>query len=551
MRSCISSSGPAVPTPLSGNGRVPFTFRIGVTGHRELPDPQSLIPAIREAIQGLVERLFGAGAQPALFVVSGLAEGADRLVAREAMTMHEARLEAALPLTRAEYLNDFTDPGSKAEFDALLGQASMIWQPPAGGSREDGYEKAGHYIVDRCDAVIALWDGERPRGQGGTATVVTYAQQQRVPLAWVHTEGRPPSVSYLLDKQQMRAINEATREFRKYNAATIAQFPAHVRAEKERLKTSDPLAEPWSFRQVREDVADWIIPYFVRADLLATRQQQHFKVMSAAIFLMAAGAVTVVATQVSFASRQNWIVVFEVILLLALVVLPLISRRRKVLDRWTESRFLAERLRSAYYLALAGTGDRAERGRRRHAYLSDPSEAWIQRALTGVMDHRPAFDISKADLPALREYLAGHWIGGQIYYHRKAAEQQGAWERWLYMVTGFLFTITLIVAMLHLHGLGEQGERTLWWGHLLIVLSISLPAIGAAVHGIRSQAQFRRQCQRYHRMADLLERLQADMKAARSLARIRAIAAETEQVMREENSDWFGVVRFHDVELIT
>jgi hypothetical protein len=39
-------------------------------------------------------------------------------------------------------------------------------------------------------------------------------------------------------------------------------------------------------------------------------------------------------------------------------------------------RFLAERLRSAYFLALAGTGD--QRGRSaRIAYLSDSSEAWI------------------------------------------------------------------------------------------------------------------------------------------------------------------------------
>ena len=32
---------------------------------------------------------------------------------------------------------------------------------------------------------------------------------------------------------------------------------------------------------------------------------------------------------------------------------------------------------------------------------------------------------------------------------------------------------------------------------------------------------------------------------------VREVAAETEQVMREENSDWFGVMRFHDMELIT
>ena len=32
---------------------------------------------------------------------------------------------------------------------------------------------------------------------------------------------------------------------------------------------------------------------------------------------------------------------------------------------------------------------------------------------------------------------------------------------------------------------------------------------------------------------------------------IHEIAADAEQLMRAENSDWFGVMRFHDVELIT
>ena len=41
------------------------------------------------------------------------------------------------------------------------------------------------------------------------------------------------------------------------------------------------------------------------------------------------------------------------------------------------------------------------------------------------------------------------------------------------------------------------------------------------------------------------------MTAATTLEQVREVAAATEQVMREENSDWFGVMRFHDMELIT
>jgi hypothetical protein len=41
------------------------------------------------------------------------------------------------------------------------------------------------------------------------------------------------------------------------------------------------------------------------------------------------------------------------------------------------------------------------------------------------------------------------------------------------------------------------------------------------------------------------------MTDAATIDEVRKVAAATEQVMREENSDWFGVMRFHDMELIT
>jgi hypothetical protein len=52
-------------------------------------------------------------------------------------------------------------------------------------------------------------------------------------------------------------------------------------------------------------------------------------------------------------------------------------------------------------------------------------------------------------------------------------------------------------------------------------------------------------------MARLLRQLEADLSRAESIEWIHEIAADAERMMRAENSDWFGVMRFHDVELIT
>jgi hypothetical protein len=140
---------------------------------------------------------------------------------------------------------------------------------------------------------------------------------------------------------------------------------------------------------------------------------------------------------------------------------------------------------------------------------------------------------------------------GQISYHQKAARRHRSWDGALIRVTGLLFFLTLVAAVLHMAGVGERGAHKTHLAFLLIVASISIPAIGAAMHGISTQRQFRRHADRYQRMAGLLTRLREEMDSAKSAERVRRLAADTERVMREENSDWFGVMRFHDMELIT
>jgi hypothetical protein len=46
-------------------------------------------------------------------------------------------------------------------------------------------------------------------------------------------------------------------------------------------------------------VAGWITPYFVRADVLATRLERIFRLTNWTMFLAAAAAVVVVAVQVT------------------------------------------------------------------------------------------------------------------------------------------------------------------------------------------------------------------------------------------------------------
>ena len=272
--------GPAWETGApGGDGRIPFTFRIGVTGHRELADPDALRAAIRKALRGLIELLPvapAAGLTPV--VVSALAEGADRLVAEEILADPDARLEVPLPLSPADYEEDFKTEASKEEFRRLLTRASAVWPAPATEDRNEAYEQAGRYMVDRCDALIALWDGEDPRGQGGTAEIVAYAQEKGVPIAWVNTQGNPePTYAHSYNQDsRAKVLTQAAGKLRTYNARVIdrAQFDQCIQDLRDELMPDvareipiDPLGLS------REKVADWVFPYFARADILALHYQ--------------------------------------------------------------------------------------------------------------------------------------------------------------------------------------------------------------------------------------------------------------------------------------
>jgi hypothetical protein len=176
--------------------RVPLV--IGVTGHRDLRSQD--VPALEREVCAIITRMqrdyVGEGNETPLVLISALAEGADRVVARVALAMG-LQLIAPLPLPAAEYKRDFEPgltPGAAAEFDQLLSQAvaTPVMSFTAGNSleavrtdankRAEQYRAVGLFIVQHCDVLIALWDGnENDKAIGGTGEVVTF-KREGIPL---------------------------------------------------------------------------------------------------------------------------------------------------------------------------------------------------------------------------------------------------------------------------------------------------------------------------------------------------------------------------------
>jgi hypothetical protein len=164
---------------------------IGVTGHRFLAEIEKLEAAIEEAL----DRVEAAFPGRELAVLSPLAEGADRLVANAVLEREGSSLIVPLPLPSDDYRRDFESEESQSEFQAFLDRAAQVIELPPTPTRNEAYEQVGNYVLEQCDVLIALWDGQGAQGQGGTADIVYRALDRGIPVFHIKTGNRKPGTN--------------------------------------------------------------------------------------------------------------------------------------------------------------------------------------------------------------------------------------------------------------------------------------------------------------------------------------------------------------------
>jgi hypothetical protein len=154
---------------------------IGVTGHRWIEETRE----IRAAVDQVIEKILHTFPDRMLTVLSPLAEGADRILAKRFLHHQGTKLTAILPMPIEKYLMDFPSDESKIEFHHLLDQAEETIELPHHTSRDEAYAATGKCILDHCDLLIAVWDGQAAKGKGGTGEIVRIARERCLPIAWI------------------------------------------------------------------------------------------------------------------------------------------------------------------------------------------------------------------------------------------------------------------------------------------------------------------------------------------------------------------------------
>jgi len=153
-------------------------MRIGVTGHRDLT-PRTVDLVVAEFSGQL------SSAPDPTTCISCLAEGADQLFAR-AVLNDGGQVDAIVPsLDYRGHMN----AEAQQEFDQLLAAAYRVTRLPYPESNPEAHMAASLVLVERSDLLLAVWDGQPARSFAGTADVVAYARQVKVPVHIVWPAG--------------------------------------------------------------------------------------------------------------------------------------------------------------------------------------------------------------------------------------------------------------------------------------------------------------------------------------------------------------------------
>jgi hypothetical protein len=159
---------------LDGGWMTRVAVRIGVTGHQILPPAAAGL-----ATRHWARTLSGCAR---LCAVSSLAEGADQLFAQHVLDAG-GQLEVIEPCV--QYGRSLPN-AVQDRYQRLLRAAGTVITLPFPEPSNEAFLAAGLILVERCDSLFALWDGEAARGLGGTADIVAYARTRgrEVTILW-------------------------------------------------------------------------------------------------------------------------------------------------------------------------------------------------------------------------------------------------------------------------------------------------------------------------------------------------------------------------------
>ena len=590
-------SGTATSGLSNAPPKVPLALVLGVTGHRpDLLDDQAdrierqLAEVFDEAVAMVARLAVEHGAlfapdKPQFQMVSPLAEGADQIAARVALAKGFS-LGAMLPFARGTYEQDFAAGAPRDAFHALVAQArSVLELPGARGAPLTAYVMAGRATIAHCDVLIAIWDGEPPRGRGGTAEVVEIALLQGTPILHVPIDpiqpmrllwsGLDPHVCTTRENCHAAAVPYGVEALEAVLDAILlppvgprervfildyyreCERRLHLRLEYPLLlaltgvrrigltsvraaSMDESLKSEWQAFRIAcgqghgvETAIDPLQHAYCWSDQLARHFAQTYRSGHIFNFLVGAAAVLTALAGLVLPQGKIMLAAAELAMIAAVIANTQIGVKHGWHRRWLDYRQLAERLRPMRSLKLLGVA-----APRRDPNARLDQRRWTEWYAAGMWRAMRSPSGMIRDPARLAKALNEHELAPQIAYHHHAAHQAEALDHRLHLIGLGLFSATVIGCFVLIIGYFVASDWVAANAKIFVILSAGLPAVGTAIFGVRVQGDFAGTAQRSLSTATRLEASVAEATGAIELTRAADVFEEAARFMLADLGEW-------------
>ena len=455
---------------------------IGFAGHRRIVDPvavkASILTALREFRDGVDGQLTGR---------SSAAAGAD-LIFLETCRELGLAYSVVLPFPEERFREDFDDEAEWAKAKAVIDGAANVEIAPGNEVAPAAYHLAAREILDVCDAMLFLWDGQPARGSGGTAESVTEARERGVPYR-------------IIDAETARMGALESRVPLPWRDEVIAKLPAVPGIER----------------------------LFAELDRRAVRGAPRSRWFAAGSITLNQCATVIAGVLAVFGPGADMAAVVKFGIVVLAACLPWVGARFRINNQWVDDRLRAELLRS-----LMVSHAFAPQLRPFAADLFHDDAAFLRSAAWQMIGERESWE-------AERDNYLKQRLDGQIGY--LASKGELAAQRLKVFQTAFRIASTgamLFGAAAIFKGVFKWQVPAAVDRVLLAFLPVVLPAIAAWCLAMIPLFEHKRRAGLYRQMVERLNEKRAELAEAKCFTTGAHVVASCERLLLTELWEWAG-----------
>jgi hypothetical protein len=531
---------PELPNP----SLIPFL--VAVTGHRDLrpQDLDLLRQEVRTIFSGMRRRM----PNTPLILLTGLAEGADQLVAEVALEQ-DVLLAAAIPMPVDIYKEQMTE-GARKKLDGLLALSSLQIMIPLEGrtsqelrtneaARAECYEALARFLSHYGQSLIALWDGKNSQKRGGTSSVVHYVRSGALDQSAEDAELRCGIVYHVVtprmsgstpvpaiktvelgcEPSQLAGVNR--RDSSLQESAQNLRF-AHVEMDFERFNRDAARSANQGSEHRSRLIGDETVtlsPFqkrleslYEQADRISLGANGRRQFFLGAILVTALVGTLFYGIHGEMFGTHVWLWFSFPFFVIAALLMHRMARAKHVEETYLDTRALAEALRVQFFWTMAGINEPVDK-----YYLMDRRTEldWIRIALKNVwLLHQDTLHAATTKL--CLTVVLDNWVKDQATWYRVKADRQSrsVHRREKVSQDGLLLAVAwsiLVPFSILVHGpwhaiapwrsLGPDQQFGSDWVYQALHVALAVPALLAGAYRLWvEQAGYEEQSRDYRSM---------------------------------------------------